>query len=249
MQRFVFPLVLAVALPLGACEDSAVEPAATPRPSPSAGESATPPPSATEEPSPSPPVIPGDMPEAFDEDVAARELPVERLVPRGDEVTGVARAKTAEGEAVVIAFAAPGGDPFRRARGFVVWRREPGGDPPWRAVYGLAHGKRDGVLSISADATDLTDDGSDDALIREETGGSGACATYRVIDLAAGLAIWKRAVCDAEIQPSPDPIGLYEVTRIYEPGDPHCCPSAIREQVLAWDGARFAVVSEEVTPL
>ena len=132
------------------------------------------------------------------------------------------------GEAVVIAFAAPGGDPFRRARGFVVWRREPGDDPPWRAVYGLAHGKRDGVLSISADATDLTDDGSDDALIREETGGSGTCATYRVIDLAAGLAIWKRAVCDAEIQPSPDPIGLYEVTRIYDPGDPHCCPSAIR---------------------
>lgn len=206
-------------------------------------------PSPTAEPGPSPAVIPDGVPATFDEDVPGRELPVDDLVPPGDEVTGVDRAKTADGETVVIVFATPGTDPFSQARGFVVWRRDAGGDPPWRAVYGLTHGKRDGVLAISADATDLTDDGSADALIREETGGSGSCATYRVIDLAAGAPIWKRAVCDAEVQPNPDPIGLYEVARIYEPEDPHCCPSAIRERVLAWTGTRFAVVSEEVTPL
>ena len=189
------------------------------------------------------------MPATFEEDVTGRELPVDELIPPGDEVTSADRAKTSGVEAVVIVFATPGVDPFSQARGFVVWRRDEGAEPPWRAVYGLAHGKRDGVLSISADTTDLTDDGSADALIREEIGGTGACATYRVVDLAAGAPLWRRGVCDAEIQPNPDPIGLYEVARIYGPDDPHCCPSAIRERVLAWDGTRFAVVSEEVTPL
>ena len=98
------------------------------------------------------------MPEAFDEDVAARDF-LSSGWCLGATRSRASRERRRPREAVVIAFAAPGGDPFRRARGFVVWRREPGGDPPWRAVYGLAHGKRDGVLSISADATDLTDDG------------------------------------------------------------------------------------------
>jgi len=206
-------------------------------------------PSPTVTPSPSSVEIPDGVPASFDEDVLGRDLPIEELVPPGDEVTGVDRAKTTDGEAVVIAFATPGGDPFSQARGFVVWRRDAGGDPPWRAVYGLAHGKRDGVLAISADVTDLTGDASADALIREETGGTGACATYRVVDLAAGAPLWKRSVCDAEIQPNPDPIGLFEVARVYGPDDPHCCPSAIRERVLTWDGDRFAVASVETTPL
>jgi hypothetical protein len=206
-------------------------------------------PTSNAEPSPSPAVLPDDVPQTYDEDVAASELPVDELVPPGDDVTDVERARTVEGDTVVIVFATPGADPFSQARGFVVWRRDAGGDPPWRAAYGLAHGRRDGVLAISADITDLTDDGSSDALIREETGGSGMCATYRVIDLAAGVPVWKRAVCDAEIQPNPDPIGLYEIARVYEPEDPHCCPSAIRERVLAWNGDRFEVVSEEITPL
>jgi hypothetical protein len=113
----------------------------------------------------------------------------------------------------------------------------------------VAHGRRSGVLAISAETTDLTGDGSADALIREETGGSGACATYRVVDLARGTPLWKRAVCDAEIQPNPDPIGLFEVARIYGPEDAHCCPSSIRERVLTWNGARFQVVAEESTKL
>jgi hypothetical protein len=187
------------------------------------------------------------VPVTYDEDVPGRELPVDELVPPGDEVTGVDRARTVEGDAVVIVFATPGPDPFSQARGFVVWRRDAGGDPPWQAVYGLAHGDRDGVLAISADTTDLTNDASADVLIREEMGGTGTCATYRVIDLAAGAPLWKRSVCDAEIQPNPDPIGLYEVARIYGPDDPHCCPRAIRERVLAWNGDRFEVVSTETT--
>src|SRR5215207_1584760 len=204
-------------------------------------------PSAMVTPSPSAATIPDGVPATFDRDLAGRDLPLEELVPPGDEVTGVDHTRSAEGEFVVIAFATPGADPFAQARGFVVWRRDAGGEPPWRAVYGLAHGKREGVLAISADVTDLTGDGSADALIREETGGSGACATYRMVDPSAGAALWKRSVCDAEIQPNPDPTGLYEVARIYGPDDPHCCPSAIGERVLTWNGSRFVVASEEMT--
>lgn len=240
-------------LALVACDGPGAEENPTGSPPPSASPAASASASASREPSPSvasspsSAAVPAGVPATYDEDVAGRDLPVDELVPPGDEVTGVDRAPTADGDAVVIAFATLGPDPFSQARGFVVWRRDAGGDPPWRAVYGLAHGKRDGVLAISADTTDLTGDASADALIREETGGTGACATYRVIDLAAGAPLWKRSVCDAEIQPNPDPIGLYEVARIYGPDDPHCCPSAIRERVLAWNGDRFAVVSTETT--
>ena len=243
---------IALSLALTACggrdvdaPPSATAPSVTSSPEPSPTDA----PSPTVDPTPAPATIPDGVPATYDQDVAGRDLPVGDLVPPGDEVTGVDRAKTTDGEAVVIAFATPGGDPFSQARGFVVWRRDAGGDPPWRAVYGLAHGKREGVLAISADVTDLTGDGSADALIREETGGSGACATYRVVDPSAGAALWKRSVCDAEIQPNPDPTGLYEIARIYGPDDPHCCPSAIRERVLTWNGTRFIVASEEATQL
>ncbi|MGH2631093.1 MAG: hypothetical protein ACRDHI_11135 [Actinomycetota bacterium] len=252
MRRIVFPAIVVVLL--AACGAPADDPLTRGSGSsrisrPTSGVSPTPAP--TEQPSPSaaPSTLPDGVPATFDEDLPARELPVDELVPPGDDVTGVDRGATAQGEVVVISFATPGPDPFTRARGFVVWRRNEGADPPWRAAYGLAHGRRDGVLAISADTTDLTGDGSDDALIREETGGSGACATYRVVDLSIGGPIWKRDVCDAEIQPNPDPIGLFEVARIYGPEDPHCCPSSIRERVLAWNGDGFAVVSEELTPL
>ncbi|MGZ8615145.1 MAG: hypothetical protein ACXWX4_10775 [Actinomycetota bacterium] len=254
MRRFA-SLVLTVAFLVAACDGAEKAPMATgsatdsASPTGSTEPSVSQAPSPSADPSPSPAPIPDGVPATFEEDVSGRELPVDDLVPTGDEVTGVDRARTADGEAVVIVFTTPAGDPFSQARGFVVWRRAEGSHPPWRAVYGLAHGTRDGVLAISADTTDLTDDGSVDTLIREETGGTGACATYRVIDLALGASLWKRAVCDAEIQPNPDPIGLYEVARIYEPEDPHCCPSAIRERVLAWNGERFEVVSEETTPL
>ncbi len=253
MRPLAFTLALAFAVV--ACGAPESDPVATGSATDSVSPSAPATPSVSDEPSstvtPSTPPaeIPEGVPASFDEDLPGRDLPVELLVPGGDEVTGLDRAKVPGGEAVVIAFATPGNDPFSKARGFVVWRREPGADPPWHAVYGLAHGERDGVLAIAADVTDLTGDASAEALIREETGGTGACATYRVVDLAAGVPLWKRSVCDAEIQPNPDPIGLYEVARVYEPDDPHCCPSAIRERVLVWDGDRFAVASVETTPL
>jgi hypothetical protein len=192
VRRFLVPLSIALSFALTACGGNGAEapprataPAMTssPEPSPTAS------PSPSVEPTSPPATIPDGIPATFDQDVAGRDLPVEELIPPGDEVTGVERAKTTDGEAVVIVFATPGGDPFSQARGFVVWRRDPGVDPPWRGVYGIAHGKREGVLAISADVTDLTGDGSADVLIREETGGSGACATYRVVDPGAGAPL------------------------------------------------------------
>ena len=245
-------LSIALSLTLGACggRDVGAPPGATaPSITSSPWPSPTDAPSPTVDPTPAPAAIPDGVPASYDEDVAGRELPVDELVPPGDEVTDSVRSRSTDGEIVVIVFATPGGDPFSQARGFVVWRRDAGGDPAWRAIYGLAHGRREGVLAISAEVTDLTGDGSADALIREETGGSGACATYRVVDPSAGAALWKRSVCDAEIQPNPDPTGLYEVARIYGPDDPHCCPSAVRERVLTWNGTRFIVASEETTEL
>lgn len=254
MRRIFFPAVVLVVL-LVSCEGQSPASAPSISAPSSSSEAATADPTDTVSPAVAPSAssaagsLPDGVPTTFGEDVPARELPGDELIPPGDELTGVRRARTDGGDAVVLLFATPGSDPFAQARGFVVWRRDEGADPPWRAVYGLAHRKRDGVLAISADATDLTGDGSDDALVREETGGTGACATYRVIDLAVGAPIWKRSVCDAEVQPSPDPLGLYVVARVYEPEDPHCCPSAISERVLTWNGDRFVVVSEELTPL
>jgi hypothetical protein len=255
MPRRLVPVVVVSAMMLAACGQGsppreATSAASTPTVDPGASGGTTPS-AAPSSAQTTPPIatLPDGVPASFDADVAGRQLPVEELIPPGDEITSVARARTDLGEAVLLVFHTPGPDPFREARGFVVWRRDEGGEPPWRAVYGIAHGKRDGVLAISADVTDLTGDGSDDALVREETGGSGACATYRVIDLGAATSIWRRAVCDTEIQPNPDPLGLYLVSRVYEPGDSHCCPSAIRETLLAWRSGAFREVSRTVTPL
>jgi hypothetical protein len=258
MRRLALPCLVVAVLAAGCDPSEAPGPDASGTATAGAPSSAPPTPSAspsgTDVPSPSPgtpapPVLPDGVPSTYEDDVDVRDLPVGELVPQGDEVTSVARTRGGPVEAAVISFTSPDADPFARAHGFVVWRRQPGADPPWRAVYGLEHPRRAGVLAIAADVTDLTGDGAPDALIREETGGSGQCATYRVVDLDAGAPIWQRAVCDAMIQPNPDPIGLFEVTRIYGPHDPHCCPGAIRERVLAWDGARFAVVDRQVTPL
>ena len=181
----------------------------------------------------------------------AASFPLDELVPRGDEVTGVDHSRgPPTGEAVVIVFATPGADPFAQARGFVVWRRDAGGEPPWRAVYGLAHGRRDGVLAISADTTDLTggrvDRRPDPRGDRRQRG---------VRHLPGDRP--ERGGCHLEARrlrrrDPAEPRIRSASTRsraVYGPDDPHCCPSAIRERVLTWNGTRFVVASEEMTKL
>ena len=129
-------------------------------------------------------------------------------------------------------YAERGGDPFRRAQGFVVWRRTEGGTPPWRPVFGLTHPRTDGVIAIQGITGDATGDGSDDALVFEATGGVGTCGRWRVIDLAAGTQRWHRDLCDTQVDISVEPPGLTLTETVYEAGDSHCCPSVDPHQHL-----------------
>jgi hypothetical protein len=135
----------------------------------------------------------------------------------------------------VVAWQAPGDDPFRTDRGVVVWRHT--GTPAlWRPVFAATYpAARHPVLGITAAVADVTGDGSEDALLFAETGGSGGCGTYLVIDAGAGTDAFRRSVCDTSIDPSADPSGLTVTEAVYAHGDPHCCPSAMRTTVLQRD--------------
>jgi hypothetical protein len=195
----------------------------------------------SEDPSPNPSIepvnIPAGTPASFPDAVDAAALPADALVPTGTTPTDTWPATSPDGtQFALIAFAAPSDDPLRQARGLVMWRRFDD-TPPWRPVYGLSDPAHDGVLEIHSLIGDATGDGSPDALTFEDTGGSGACGTWRVLDLAANAGIFRRTTCDTTIELSGDPTGLVIRRSIYDEGDAHCCPSAIRITVLTFDNA------------
>ncbi len=168
----------------------------------------------------------------------------------GNEVTGTWYARTSAGDAIVVAWQRPGPDPFRSDRGVAVWLHE--GDPssPWRPVDAVAFpADRDPILGLTTVIADVTGDGSDDALVFAETGGSGGCGTYFAIDIASGGRVFDRDVCDTRIDPSTAPDGLVVMQAVYAHGDPHCCPSAMRTTVLTYaGGGTWATSSERTTP-
>jgi len=184
------------------------------------------------------PSLPGGVPASFADDVPSGDVPTAALVPGHTDVTGAWYGQSSAGQSIVVAWQVPGSDPFARALGLAVWRRFDDGGAPWRPVYGVAYPKTAGVLGLSAVTGDLTGDGSDDVLVFAETGGSGGCGTYAVIDLASGARVFRRSVCDTRIDPSGEPPGLVVVEAVYANGDPHCCPSALRTSVLTYDGDR-----------
>jgi hypothetical protein len=192
------------------------------------------------------PSLPAGLPPSFEGDVPAADVPAAALIPLGAHVTGTWSAETSAGEAIVVAWEVPGDDPFVLARGLAVWRRFDDGGAPWRPVWGRAFGVRAGVLSIDAVPADVTGDGSDDAVVFAGTGGSGGCGAAFVVDLVAGSTTYRRDLCDASLTPSTDPVGLLLTEAVYHPGDPHCCPSAIRRTVLTWDGGGWIEASSEV---
>ena len=165
------------------------------------------------------------------------------MVPPGTEPTDVWPAISPDGTRfALIAFAAPSDDPFRQARGLVLWRRFDDA-PAWRAVYGVTDPPGAGVLDIHALIGDATGDGSPDAITFEDTGGSGGCGTWRVLDLAANADVFTRETCDTTIDLSPDPVGLVVRQAVFAPGDAHCCPSSMRISVLTFDDASGWTVS------
>jgi hypothetical protein len=201
-------------------------------------------------PPPPSPEVPVGVPPVFEDDVAAANVPAAALVPLKTEVTGTWYGVTSVGEAIVVAWQEPGRDPLRLDRGFAVWRRFDDAGAPWRPVAGESIPRSRGVLGITGTPAELTGDGSDDVMLHLDTGGSGGCERTLVLDLAAGEAVYDEEGCDRRIEPHAGPTGLLVTEAVYEPGDPHCCPSAFRETVLTYagDGAWDIASERTVTP-
>jgi hypothetical protein len=179
------------------------------------------------------------MPTAIAADVAPPELLPEDLVPAAADVTGEWFALTEEGVVVLVAWVEPGSDPFRLPRGWAVWSRHPA-TPHWRVDLVERRDPEDGIQEIQISTADLTGDDSDDALVFEGLGGSGACGRWLVIDLARLEETYRRDVCDGRIDPGPrGSPGIVLTESIYRRGDAHCCPSAVRETTLTWDGTAW----------
>lgn len=194
------------------------------------------------------PELPPGVPPMFEGDVGAANVPSAALVPLKTEVTGTWYGVSSNGEAIVVAWQVPGRDPLHLDRGFAVWRRFDDDGAPWRPIAGEAVPRSAGVLGITGVPSEVTGDGSDDVVLRLDTGGSGACARTLVLDLAAAAIAYDEQGCDRRVEPHRGPTGLLVTEAVYEPGDPHCCPSAFRRTVLTYagDGA-WDVASEETS--
>jgi hypothetical protein len=197
-------------------------------------------------PSPYPSGLPEGLPPSFGDAVAPGDVPAAALVPLKAEVTGSWQGSTSVGDAIVVAWEMPGGDPFRTPRGIAAWRRFDDGGAPWRPVWGRTYGTgRAPVQNLTAQIGDVTGDASDDAVVLAETGGSGACGTSSVVDLATGSLVYRSTGCDRTVDPNADPPGLVLREAVYRPGDAHCCPSKVRTTVLVDDGGTWRTASTE----
>lgn len=221
--------MIAVALVAAACGGSAVTPPEAPSPT------SAPPPTSTPS---SEPVSPSPVPpgvEVVELDVEAADLPLDELVPARADVTGSWIPGGGAGETILVAWSRRSPDPLVSGHGYALYRRMPDLGQWWE-VYRRDIGRRAGVLGVSALTADVTGDGAEDALVLEHTGGTGACGTYRVIDVEDAESIFERAVCDARIAPSTAPVGLAMRRARYGPDDPHCCPSGFRTTILVYEG-------------
>jgi hypothetical protein len=185
------------------------------------------------------------VPASYGRDVAPEDLPHGELVPTGAEVDD---AVEVDDDAVALTWVL-GDDPFRSEHGLAVWRRSPGGSPPWRATFAIREPPRAGVLGILMTWTvqDLTGDGLADILFLESLGGSGTCGTWGVVQLTPGRddQTFRRQLCDGTVDPLLRRPGLSIQESFFGPDDPHCCPSGQRTSTLEWNGARWRVTSVE----
>lgn len=191
--------------------------------------------------------IPSGTPPSYAKDVPAAKLPPQALVPPGVTVTDAWSTTTSAGETAGVAYVQPG-DPLQAPHGLVIWRRSPGVVPSWRPVFGITTAASAGVFQIETMLGEATGDGSDDALVFEATGGSGACGTTLLLDLAANAQVFKKTACDTVVEFSPAPVGLSIRQAVFGPTDSHCCPSAFRTTVLTYNGGTWVVASRITTP-
>jgi hypothetical protein len=193
--------------------------------------------------------LPGDAPVTLDDPAAIARVAAGNytvLAPPGATVTST-WALSAPGDPFdQIAFAwQRGEDPFALEHGFVVWQRFET-EPTWRAVYAYTDKPAKQVLGITFETGDLTGDGVDEALTFEQTGGSGACGTWRAVSPSPGGAseVFRRKTCDTDVRIVDTTLEVREA--VFEPEDAHCCPSHTRTTVLEWDGSGFGEISTEV---
>jgi hypothetical protein len=248
------PLVLVFAAALAACDEDGPATTPTPRPSPSVtsgpSESEAPEPtvSPSSEPSPTPRPIPPAWAVPIDDDVDPEALEDEALIPPDAQLTDRLTLPAASGipDGVAVAYVL-GADPFSAEHGFALWQRFDEA-PAWSVVLAFVDPPRTGILSIRLEAGDLTADGHPEILAFEDRGGTGACGTWRVIAPAPGAAaeVFRRTTCDTQIRISGDVLEVREA--IFEPGDPHCCPSSFRLSTLRWNGLRFREITSEIEP-
>jgi hypothetical protein len=195
--------------------------------------------------------LPADAPTLVDDPadvarVSAGDLA--RLVPPNAEITFTALQTTPQDPIDQIALAwRRGADPFASTHGLVVWQRFEG--PEWGALYAFTDRPGTGVIGLTMEPGDLTDDGIADLLTSEHTGGTGACRRWRVVASEPGGAteIFRRDACDTEIAIAAGELRVREA--VYEPGDPHCCPRAFRVVTLRWDGEEWVETSSETQPV
>jgi len=259
------PCALVFALALDAC--SSEEPAASPsrstasviarQPSPTiepptgpTGETGTATGATGSIPPPQPDVrLPHGMPAVVDDPEAVAAISagdLAPLVPPGSTPASSVVLSRPDAPIDQVAVSWRSGEALAGRAGLIVWQHARS-DPTWRAVYAFTDPKGRGVFGVRMDQADVTGDGIADLLTFEDVGGSGACGTYRVIASTDGDAaeILRRDVCDTEIQIAGGDLRVREA--VFEPEDPHCCPSAVRTTVLRWTGSDWKQISSEVS--
>jgi hypothetical protein len=194
--------------------------------------------------------LPADAPTSVDDRQAIAEVRAgefEALAPPHARVVATDVQTSPFGRISVIW--ERGKDPFRFERGFVLWQATDDANA-WRAAYAFTDEPRSGVLGITQEGRgDLTDDGVDEILTFESTGGSGACGVTRVISPtdAAATEILRRSTCDAQASLERGHLVIREA--VFGPNDPHCCPSGFRTTTFEWNGTRLvpSAVEEAAT--
>jgi hypothetical protein len=248
-------LSLVVALALAACDGdggNVAQPSASPipaaSPSPTSDDSPTSAPTPSGSPTPQSRPIPPVWASPINDDLDVADLPNDALVPPEAEVTDRITLPPGGGvpEQVAVAYVI-GTDPFAAEHGFALWQRFRD-RPHWSVVLAFVDAPAKGVLGIRVGAGDVTGDGHDDVLTFEETGGSGACGTWRVIvgDADDTRQVLSRRTCDAEFVISAGALELRMA--VYQPDDAHCCPSAFRHVTFEWDGEAFERTDVVVEP-
>jgi hypothetical protein len=111
-------------------------------------------------------------------------------------------------------------------------------------VYGFTDTPKKDVVGVRFNVDDLTADGIPDALTFEDTGGSGACGTWRVISPSDGAAteIFRQQTCDTQIINSAGTLKIRQA--VFAPDDAHCCPSSFHITILRWNGQAFVTIRE-----